>query len=94
VDQYRSTIKAGEEVQAISEGEWPELAATDKRAARLAHISLRQLHYWDQTGLVVPSIKRRISQRNTLRGLMTFDREFSRRRFTLVRAGAGCSCLA
>jgi uncharacterized protein (DUF433 family)/DNA-binding transcriptional MerR regulator len=45
----------------------PVLAVPDKRAARLAHISLRQLHYWDQTGLIVPSIKRKISQRNTVR---------------------------
>jgi uncharacterized protein (DUF433 family)/DNA-binding transcriptional MerR regulator len=44
-----------------------ELAVPDKRAAKLAHISLRQLHYWDQTGLVVPSIKQQISQRNTVR---------------------------
>jgi uncharacterized protein (DUF433 family)/DNA-binding transcriptional MerR regulator len=43
------------------------LAVPDKRAAKLAHVSLRQLHYWDQTGLIVPSIKRRISQRNTVR---------------------------
>jgi len=45
----------------------PDLAVPDKRAARLAHISLRQLHYWDQTGLLVPSIRRQISQRNVVR---------------------------
>jgi len=44
-----------------------ELAVSDKRAASLARISLRQVRYWDETGLVVPSIKRRISQRNTVR---------------------------
>src|SRR6185437_8405987 len=44
-----------------------DLAVPDKRAANLAHISLRQLHYWDQTGLVVPSIKRQVSQRNVVR---------------------------
>jgi uncharacterized protein (DUF433 family) len=44
-----------------------ELAVTDKRAASLARISVRQVHYWDETGLVVPSIKRRISDRNTVR---------------------------
>jgi uncharacterized protein (DUF433 family) len=44
-----------------------ELAVTDKRAASLARISVRQVHYWDETGLVVPSIRRRISDRNTVR---------------------------
>lgn len=41
------------------------LAIPDKRAAKLTRISLRQLKYWDHTGLVVPSIKRQISPRNT-----------------------------
>jgi DNA-binding transcriptional MerR regulator len=45
----------------------PELAVPDRRAAKLAQISMRQLHYWDQTGLVVPSIKRQVSQRNVVR---------------------------
>jgi uncharacterized protein (DUF433 family) len=45
----------------------PLLAVPDKQAAKLAHISVRQLHYWDQTGLIVPSVKRKISQRNTVR---------------------------
>jgi uncharacterized protein (DUF433 family) len=44
-----------------------ELAVTDKRAASLARISVRQVRYWDETGLVIPSIKRRISDRNTVR---------------------------
>jgi uncharacterized protein (DUF433 family)/DNA-binding transcriptional MerR regulator len=43
------------------------LAIPDWRAAKLAHISLRQLHYWEDTGLVVPSIKERVSPRNTVR---------------------------
>ena len=42
------------------------LAIPDKRAAKLARISVRQLRYWEQTGLIVPSIKRQISQRNTV----------------------------
>lgn len=43
------------------------LAVPDKRAAKLAGISMRQLHYWEQVGLVVPSITRQISPRNTVR---------------------------
>lgn len=43
------------------------LAIPDKRAAKLARISMRQLRYWEQTGLIVPSIKRQISPRNTVR---------------------------
>jgi uncharacterized protein (DUF433 family) len=43
------------------------LAVPDKRAARLAGISMRQLRYWEQKGLVVPSIKRQLSDRNAVR---------------------------
>jgi uncharacterized protein (DUF433 family) len=43
------------------------LAIPDKRAAKLARITMRQLRYWEQTGLVIPSIRRQISQRNTVR---------------------------
>ena len=43
------------------------LAIPDKRAASLARITMRQLRYWDRTGLVAPSITRQISQRNTVR---------------------------
>jgi uncharacterized protein (DUF433 family)/DNA-binding transcriptional MerR regulator len=39
----------------------------DKRAAKLARITMRQLRYWEQIGLVTPSIKRRLSPRNTVR---------------------------
>jgi DNA-binding transcriptional MerR regulator len=45
----------------------PALAVPDKRAAKLAQISLRQLRYWDQTGLVVPSVRDQFSPRNTVR---------------------------
>jgi DNA-binding transcriptional MerR regulator len=48
------------------------LAVPDKRAAKLADISMRQLHYWEQVGLVIPSITRQISPRNTVR-LYTFQ---------------------
>jgi DNA-binding transcriptional MerR regulator/uncharacterized protein (DUF433 family) len=54
-------------MQVMQDSAGPLLAVPDKRAARLAHISLRQLHYWDQTGLIVPSVRRKISQRNTVR---------------------------
>jgi DNA-binding transcriptional MerR regulator len=43
------------------------LAVPDKRAARLARVTMRQLRHWEQTGLVAPSIKRELSPRNTVR---------------------------
>jgi DNA-binding transcriptional MerR regulator/uncharacterized protein (DUF433 family) len=43
------------------------LAIPDKRAAKLAGITMRQLRYWDQIELVTPSIKQRLSARNTVR---------------------------
>jgi uncharacterized protein (DUF433 family)/DNA-binding transcriptional MerR regulator len=43
------------------------LAIPDKRAAKLARITMRQLRYWEQTSLIVPSIERQISPRNTVR---------------------------
>jgi DNA-binding transcriptional MerR regulator len=43
------------------------LAVPDKRAAKLARVTMRQLRHWEQTGLVVPSIKRELSPRNTVR---------------------------
>ncbi len=43
------------------------LAVSDKRAAKLARISMRQLRYWEQIGLVVPSVREQISPRNTVR---------------------------
>jgi DNA-binding transcriptional MerR regulator len=42
-------------------------AVSDKRAAKLAGISMRQLRYWEQIGLVVPSVREQISPRNTVR---------------------------
>lgn len=48
---------AGEEV----------LAFPDTQARRLAGVSMRRLRYWEQVGLIVPSIKRRLSDRNTVR---------------------------
>jgi uncharacterized protein (DUF433 family)/DNA-binding transcriptional MerR regulator len=43
------------------------LAVTDKRARQLAHISMKQLRYWEQTGLVVPSVRRQVSSGKTVR---------------------------
>lgn len=43
------------------------LAFPDKRAAELAGITMRQLRHWEKTGLVVPSVQRQISPRNTVR---------------------------
>jgi len=43
------------------------LAFPDIRAARLAGVSVRRLRYWEESGLVVPSIKRNFSPRNTVR---------------------------
>jgi DNA-binding transcriptional MerR regulator/uncharacterized protein (DUF433 family) len=43
------------------------LAVPDRRAAGLAGVSMAQLRYWERTGLVVPSIRRQLSERNTVR---------------------------
>jgi uncharacterized protein (DUF433 family) len=51
----------------MAEGMADVLAIPDKRAAKLARITMRQLRYWEQTGLIVPSIKRQITPRNTVR---------------------------
>lgn len=43
------------------------LAFPDTQARQLAGVSMRRLRYWEQAGLVVPSIKRRLGARNTVR---------------------------
>ncbi|MEU4224236.1 DUF433 domain-containing protein [Nonomuraea sp. NPDC026600] len=43
------------------------LAIPDKRAAKLAGISMAQLRYWEFRGVVVPGIRRRLSVRRTIR---------------------------
>jgi DNA-binding transcriptional MerR regulator len=43
------------------------LAVSDKRAAKLAGISVNQLRYWEKIGLVIPSAQHQISPRNTVR---------------------------
>jgi DNA-binding transcriptional MerR regulator len=39
----------------------------DTRARQLARVSMRRLRYWEETGLVVPSIRRQLSPKNTVR---------------------------
>lgn len=43
------------------------MAFSDAAARRLAGVSMRRLRYWEQVGLVVPSIKKRLSPHNTVR---------------------------
>jgi DNA-binding transcriptional MerR regulator len=43
------------------------LAFPDARARQLAGISLRRLRYWEETGLVVPSVRRHLSPAKTVR---------------------------
>jgi len=43
------------------------LAFPDSRARQLAGVSMRRLRYWEETGLVVPSIKRELSPKHTVR---------------------------
>jgi len=43
------------------------IAFQDTRAARLARVSINRLRYWAETQLVVPSVHREISARNTVR---------------------------
>jgi DNA-binding transcriptional MerR regulator len=43
------------------------LAFPDTRVAKIARISLRRLRYWEENGLVTPSIKRQLSPHNTVR---------------------------
>lgn len=43
------------------------LAIPDKKAAQLAGVTMKQLRHWEKTGLVVPSVQKKISPRNTVR---------------------------
>lgn len=43
------------------------LAFPDSSAAKIAGVSLRRLRYWEENGLVTPSIKRQLSPHNTVR---------------------------
>lgn len=49
------------------------IAFSDARAARLAHVSIRRLRSWEETNLVVPSIKRSMSARKTVRLYQFYD---------------------
>jgi hypothetical protein len=46
------------------------LALPVERAAKLAGVSVRRLQHWDQIGLVIPSVKRKLSPR---RGVVLVD---------------------
>lgn len=43
------------------------LAFPDSRARQLAGVSMRRLRYWEETGLVAPSIQRRLGPKSTVR---------------------------
>jgi uncharacterized protein (DUF433 family) len=49
-----------------------QVAVGERHAAALSGFSVRQVRAWDQRGLVQPGIKRRLSDRNTVR-LYAFD---------------------
>jgi DNA-binding transcriptional MerR regulator len=49
------------------------IAASERRAAQLAGITLRQLRYWHEVSLVAPSVDRRLGPRTRVR-LYYFDR--------------------
>jgi hypothetical protein len=55
------------EVTVMVEAARDLLAFTDVQARRLAGVSMRRLRYWEQAGLVVPSIKKKLSPHNTVR---------------------------
>jgi DNA-binding transcriptional MerR regulator len=44
-----------------------QLALSDKRAARLAGVTVRQLRYWEEISLIRPSIRRQLSPRKIVR---------------------------
>jgi DNA-binding transcriptional MerR regulator len=58
---------ADERVQAMPDAGEEVLAFPDIQARQLAGVSMRRLRYWEEVGLVVPSIKRRLSGHNTVR---------------------------
>ena len=49
-----------------------QVAVSERHAAELSGFSVRRLRAWDARGLVGPSIKRQLSERNTVR-LYAFD---------------------
>jgi DNA-binding transcriptional MerR regulator len=55
--KVQAMVAAGEEL----------IAFPDVKAAGLAQVSVRRLRYWEETDLVAPSIRRQLSQRNTVR---------------------------
>ncbi len=64
----RLTIGAAEErVHAMPGAGEEVLAFPDTQACQMAGVSMRRLRYWEEVGLVVRSIKRRLSEHNTVR---------------------------
>lgn len=52
--------------------EFDDLAVSDKRAIKLARITMNQLRYWEKIGLVVPSVRRQVSPGKAVR-LYSFE---------------------
>lgn len=60
-------VKSKRRGPAVADAQEDVLAVSDQRARKLARISMRQLRYWEQTGLVRPSVKRALSSGRTVR---------------------------
>ena len=59
--------KAERKVRVMAEASRELLAFPDSQARRLAKVSMRRLRYWEEVGLVAPSIKKQLGRRNTVR---------------------------
>jgi uncharacterized protein (DUF433 family) len=66
------------------------IAFPDTKAARLAHVSVDRLRYWEETQLVAPSVHRQISPRNTVR-LYSFQDMLALLVVALLRTERGMS---
>jgi uncharacterized protein (DUF433 family) len=66
------------------------IAFQDTRAARLAHVSMNRLRYWEDTQLVVPSVRRQVSARNIVR-LYSFQDMLALLVVALLRTERGMS---
>ncbi len=66
------------------------LAFPDARARSIAGVSKGRLRYWEETGLVAPSIKRRLGPRNTVR-LYSYQDLLALMVVSALRTGRGMS---
>jgi uncharacterized protein (DUF433 family) len=66
------------------------IAFPDNKAARLAHVSIDRLRYWEETQLVAPSVHRQIGPRNTVR-LYSFQDMLALLVVALLRTDRGMS---